>query len=239
MSSDDSHHLCLDELTLTSLQNDTQMVSIIFRTHKGLSTTSKISSLYVFDALARAARDAIDKKKVIADPTSATGNCATFLLKLEGILESFVQDLLGTKSIEVKVSIISLPLESSNCSCGHPTLLTRDRLAAPLALMLILHGYSEVDIFRETDEWSCATHKSDCLRHGSGADIAFAGAEHICDCNRLDFLEIANNRPYNERPSVCSDINHDKNSEHEYAGKGETIPGAKILTFVYLTYSHS
>ena len=75
----------------------------MFRTHKQLSTTAKISSLYAFDALARCAKDAIDKKKVVADPTSTTGNCATFLLKLEGILESFVQDLLATGSTEVKV----------------------------------------------------------------------------------------------------------------------------------------
>jgi protein NRD1 len=78
----------------------------MFRTHKQLPAASKISSLYAFDALARGAKDAIDKKKVEADPNATTGNCATFLLKLEGILESLVQDLLSTDNQEVKVSHI-------------------------------------------------------------------------------------------------------------------------------------
>src|SRR6185437_5668755 len=94
------------------------MVSIMFRTHKSLSPSGKISSLYVFDALARSARDAIDKKKVVTDPSSSTGNCSTFLLKLEGVLESFIQDLVGTKSSEVKVSISFLPLGSSDRFCA-------------------------------------------------------------------------------------------------------------------------
>lgn len=142
----------------------------MFRTHKNLSIGSKISSLYVFDALARAARDAIDKKKVIADPTSTTGNCATFLLKLEGILDSFVQDLLATKSPELKVSILILLL-------GDITSSLSDRHPKPPLVYYI----------------DCSMTGN--IQPGFGHLLCFP-APRICDCNRLDVLKVANNEPF-------------------------------------------
>jgi hypothetical protein len=155
------------------------MVSIMFRTHKSLSNSSKISSLYVFDALARAAREAIDKKKVSADPASATGNCATFLLKLEGILESFVQDLIRTKSPEVKVSTMFLFLGSSNRFCH------RDHLPECLGQIILVGLDSQVTTIGY-------------IRLVSGTELIDRDS-NICDCNRLDFLKVANNHPLSIR----------------------------------------
>lgn len=88
-----------------SLQNDTQLVSILYRTHKSLPTPSaKISSLYAFDALCRAARSQVVKKGVTPDSSLGKGNAATFLLKVEGVLDGLVQDMVSSGSTEVKVS---------------------------------------------------------------------------------------------------------------------------------------
>ncbi|KZT41715.1 hypothetical protein SISSUDRAFT_1042519 [Sistotremastrum suecicum HHB10207 ss-3] len=92
----------LCEIAMKNMENDSQMVSIMFRTHRSLSASGKVSSLYAIDALARNAKGAIEKKKVIADPNSPTGNCATFLLKLEGVLESIIQDMISTGTPEAK-----------------------------------------------------------------------------------------------------------------------------------------
>ncbi len=86
------------------MQNDTQIVSILYRTHKGLSSNAKIWSLYAFDALARAARSQVNKYRLVADVNSEKGNCATFLLKIEGILDGLFQDLASSGSPELKVS---------------------------------------------------------------------------------------------------------------------------------------
>jgi hypothetical protein len=77
-------------------------VSILYRTHKSLPATSKISSLYVFDALARAARHKVEKQGLVND--SQIGNCATFLQKVEGVVEGLFQDMLSIGSPEAKVS---------------------------------------------------------------------------------------------------------------------------------------
>ena len=82
-------------------QNDTQLVSILYRTHKSLSGASKIHSLYAFDALARAARNQVVKHKV---DLHATGNCATFLTKVEGVLDGLVQEMLSSNHPDAKVS---------------------------------------------------------------------------------------------------------------------------------------
>jgi protein NRD1 len=87
------------------IQHDTQLVSILYRTHKALtSTTAKISSLYAFDALCRAARSQVVKKGLTSDSNSEKGNEATFLSKVEGVLEGLVQDMISTGSTEAKVS---------------------------------------------------------------------------------------------------------------------------------------
>jgi protein NRD1 len=97
------------ELTVTpprSQQNDTQLVSILYRTHKTLPTASKVSSLYAFDALSRAARSQVNKHGLTGDINSEKGNCATFLLKVEGVLDGLFNDLISTGSPETKVSIV-------------------------------------------------------------------------------------------------------------------------------------
>jgi protein NRD1 len=85
-------------------QRDTQIVSILYRTHKSLPTVAKVSSLYVFDALSRAARHQVSKQGLTGDINSETGNCATFLLKVEGVLEGLFQDMIMVGSPESKVS---------------------------------------------------------------------------------------------------------------------------------------
>jgi len=86
------------------LQNDTQLVSILYRTHKSLPTAAKVSSLYAFDALARAARSQVNKHGLTGDINSEIGNCATFLLKIEGVLDGLFQDMIAAGSTETKVS---------------------------------------------------------------------------------------------------------------------------------------
>ena len=76
---------------------------ILYRTHKTLNPARKVHSLYVFDALARAAKHQVDKQGLTADLNSGQGNCATFLLKVEGILDGLIQDMVATGS-ETKVS---------------------------------------------------------------------------------------------------------------------------------------
>jgi protein NRD1 len=77
------------------------MVSMLYRTHKSLQPQFKVPSLYAFDALARAARDHA-KHGFTGDVQS--GNSATFLLKLEAVLEGLFQDIMGSSVPEGKVS---------------------------------------------------------------------------------------------------------------------------------------
>jgi hypothetical protein len=92
----------LSETAMKCMQNDTQLVSILYRTHKSLSTASKVNSLYVFDAIARAARSQATKKNLSSK--SETGNAATFLSKLESILDSLFEDMASISSSSAKVS---------------------------------------------------------------------------------------------------------------------------------------
>ncbi|KAI0664297.1 hypothetical protein C8Q70DRAFT_228455 [Cubamyces menziesii] len=94
----------LTEVALKCMDNDTQMVSILYRTHKGLSPSAKVWSLYAFDALARAARNRANKSNMTGNLSSEKGNCATFLLKIEGILDGLFQDLILSGSDELKRS---------------------------------------------------------------------------------------------------------------------------------------
>src|SRR3981189_3735187 len=77
----------------------------MYRTHKGLPAVSKVSSLYAFDALARAARSQVTKHGISGDIYTQPGNCATFLLKLEGILDGLFQDMVSSAGSETKVSL--------------------------------------------------------------------------------------------------------------------------------------
>ncbi|KAJ7091443.1 hypothetical protein B0H15DRAFT_922227 [Mycena belliarum] len=92
----------LTEIALKSMQDDTQLVSILFRTHKSLQAPAKVSSLYVFDALARAARSQVAKQNLVGDINARKGNCATFLLKVEGVLEGLFQDMMAAATPESK-----------------------------------------------------------------------------------------------------------------------------------------
>jgi protein NRD1 len=91
------------------------MVSMLYRTHKSLQPQFKVPSLYAFDALARAARSHALKHGFTGD--AQTGNSATFLLKLEAILEGLFQDVVGSGVSEVKVSrnhvVADLPIYTS------------------------------------------------------------------------------------------------------------------------------
>lgn len=78
--------------------------------HKSLSASAKISSLYAFDALARAARNQVNKQGITGDLNATQGNCATFLLRVEGVLDSLYQDIVSSGNVELKVSCQSLPL---------------------------------------------------------------------------------------------------------------------------------
>ncbi|KAJ7446765.1 hypothetical protein FB451DRAFT_787082 [Mycena latifolia] len=92
----------LTDIALKSMQDDTQLVSILYRTHKSLQPPAKVSSLYVFDALARAARSQAVKQNLTGDINSRKGNCATFLLKVEGVLEGLFQDMISAATPESK-----------------------------------------------------------------------------------------------------------------------------------------
>ncbi|KAF7370518.1 hypothetical protein MSAN_00683800 [Mycena sanguinolenta] len=94
----------LTEIALKSMQDDTQLVSILYRTHKSLQPAAKVSSLYVFDALARAARSQVVKQGLTGDINSRKGNSATFLLKIEGVLEGLFQDMISVSTPEAKNS---------------------------------------------------------------------------------------------------------------------------------------
>lgn len=92
----------LTDITLKSVEHDTKLVAILYRTHKSLSSTAKVSSLYAFDALARAARSYATKRGIIGDINSSTGNAATFLLKVEGVLDGLFQDMIALDNAEAK-----------------------------------------------------------------------------------------------------------------------------------------
>lgn len=79
-------------------------MSILYRTHKSLSAQAKVSSLYVFDALARDAKAQANKQNLVGDVSASKGNSATFLLKVEGVLEGLFQDMVLVGTPEAKVS---------------------------------------------------------------------------------------------------------------------------------------
>ncbi len=79
-------------------------MSTLYRTHKSLSPSGKISSLYVFDALSRAARHQVNRQGLTGDLNSERGNGATFLLKIEGVLDGLFQDMVSSGHSESKVS---------------------------------------------------------------------------------------------------------------------------------------
>lgn len=81
------------------------MVSTLYRTHKSLPKDYKISSLYVFDALARAAKQQVKEHGLSLDASNQFGNAATFLSKLGGVVEGLFQDMLSSNIPESQVSL--------------------------------------------------------------------------------------------------------------------------------------
>ncbi|CAE6452164.1 unnamed protein product [Rhizoctonia solani] len=97
-----SKMVALTELAVENMHLDTQMISLMYRTHKGLPSPNKVASLYVFDSVARAAHRNKSKKGLVADLNSATGNAASFLVRLEGMLDGLVDDMLANGPPEAK-----------------------------------------------------------------------------------------------------------------------------------------
>ncbi|KAI0061028.1 hypothetical protein BV25DRAFT_1900770 [Artomyces pyxidatus] len=90
------------EAAMKCVENDTQLVSLLYRTHKSLPSSSKVASLYVFDALAREARSQVIKNELVGDINTQPGNSATFLLKLEGVLDGLFKDMASSAGPEGK-----------------------------------------------------------------------------------------------------------------------------------------
>lgn len=78
----------------------------MYRNHKSLPPAAKVNSLYVFDAFSRAARQQVLKLGLTGDIHTEPGNHATFLLKIEGILEGLFRDMIKTEHTECKVSLM-------------------------------------------------------------------------------------------------------------------------------------
>ncbi|KAF8327803.1 uncharacterized protein EI90DRAFT_2927460 [Cantharellus anzutake] len=85
----------LSEFSASHMDIDAQMVSAMYRTHKTLQSWQKLSSLYVFDALARTAKTLVTKGKLSPPSQQGKPNAASFLLKLEGVLEGLFRDLIS------------------------------------------------------------------------------------------------------------------------------------------------
>ncbi|KAL1674066.1 hypothetical protein EV122DRAFT_293739 [Schizophyllum commune] len=76
------------------LEHDAQLVSILARTHKSLSGSHKIFSLYVIDSVARAARSKA-KKEGSAGFSSSGGNASSFLTKLQTVLNEVFREMVS------------------------------------------------------------------------------------------------------------------------------------------------
>jgi protein NRD1 len=74
-----------------------------------------VSSLYVFEALARAAKHSANKHSLPIKEISSDkpGNAGTFLFKLEGILDGLVEDMIALDTPEATVRYLVL-MSSSN-----------------------------------------------------------------------------------------------------------------------------
>jgi hypothetical protein len=85
------------------VQQDVKLVTIMYRTHKALHPSCKVSSLYAFDALARAAKSHAKKHDQTVSTDVSKGNCASFLQKLAGVLDGLFKDMMVVENEEAKV----------------------------------------------------------------------------------------------------------------------------------------
>lgn len=86
--------------SVTSPQNDTYLVTSLYRLHRNLAPSSpqKIYSLYCFDSIARACRSKV--KKGIGAKIEKKGTFAGFLQQMEGILDGLVEDLVAKREVD-------------------------------------------------------------------------------------------------------------------------------------------
>lgn len=82
--------------------DDAHLVATLFRQHKKASSTSKIYSLYLIDAIAREARSLA--KKAAKDLSLQDAGYSTFIAKLEAILSKLVVDCWENGKLEHRVS---------------------------------------------------------------------------------------------------------------------------------------
>ncbi|KAI5478881.1 RNA binding protein Nrd1 [Pseudohyphozyma bogoriensis] len=88
------------DLAMSNISSDTHLFSTLWRAHKSASPSSKLTSLYILDAIVREARSrakkAAAKGKEVESADSAAhaakGTFATFLAKIEGVLGKMVMD---------------------------------------------------------------------------------------------------------------------------------------------------
>ncbi|KIY49975.1 hypothetical protein FISHEDRAFT_23804, partial [Fistulina hepatica ATCC 64428] len=90
----------LTEVALKLTDQDAKLLSVLFHTHMNIPASSKVSSLYVFDSICRAARRQTIKHNLTTDGDK--GNAATFLLKTQRILEGLFQDIIASNPSEGK-----------------------------------------------------------------------------------------------------------------------------------------
>lgn len=93
----------------------------------------KISSLYAFDALCRAARHQVMKQGLTVETKSETGNAFTFLTKVEGILDGLIEDMATCDVPEAKVGRqFRSPLLTKAVDC-----ISYTRLCSPLGVLML------------------------------------------------------------------------------------------------------
>ncbi|TDL26663.1 hypothetical protein BD410DRAFT_763959 [Rickenella mellea] len=115
----------LTEIAMQNMENDTQLVSILYRTHKSLPVAAKVSSLYAFDALCRAARSHATKQGLTGDIHAEKGNSATFLLKVEGVLDGLVKDMISSEGSDAKEKTKKILDIWTKASTFSPAVLSR------------------------------------------------------------------------------------------------------------------
>lgn len=130
-------------------QSDTSLITLLYRHHKKAAPTHKLTSLYLIDAIARAARSKYKKEgkakqqeeptttpkdqPPVSESSAGTGTCGSFLKKLEGLLSKIVLDVWENAPVEHRVSFPSFLSFSRSCS-----LLRYLRLFLSLLLALTL-----------------------------------------------------------------------------------------------------
>ncbi|GAA5961998.1 hypothetical protein JCM3765_007191 [Sporobolomyces pararoseus] len=104
------------QAALDNVSSDTALITLLYRHHKKATPTHKLTSLYLIDAIARAARSKYKKEgKAKQQEESSTtpkdeppqpetsagsGTCGSFLKKIEGLLSKIVLDVWENAPVE-------------------------------------------------------------------------------------------------------------------------------------------